>query len=159
MRVGWGMDAHRFSRTGRVVLGGVTVDETMGVEATSDGDVVAHALVDAILGAKAGGDIGELYPSGDPMSRDADSMRILAETVADAAREGLIVASVDVTVVAQHVRVSSHRDAIRRRLAAVLGVDVDRVSVKATTTDTMGFTGRGEGLAAMAVAVLETPSP
>jgi len=155
MRVGWGVDAHRFASSGLVLLGGVVADESRGVEATSDGDVVAHAVIDGILGAAALGDIGERHPGDDPRWQGADSMVMLAETVADAADSGLVVSSVDVTVIAERVRVAPHRAAIRAKLASVLGLDVGRVSVKATTTDGMGFTGRGEGIAAMAVVVLE----
>lgn len=155
MRVGWGFDAHRFAATGRVVLGGVTVDESVGVAATSDGDVVAHALIDAILGASALGDIGERYPSDHPRWQGADSMSLLADTVGAVQREGFRVSAVDVTVVAERIRVAPHRDRIRENLAGALDLGIDRVSVKATTTDGMGFAGREEGLGATAVAVLE----
>jgi 2-C-methyl-D-erythritol 2,4-cyclodiphosphate synthase len=153
-RVGWGVDAHRFAGSGRVLLGGVEVDDTRGVEATSDGDVVAHALADAILAGAALGDLGSHFPSSDPRWRDADSMDLLRRVVAILSGAGFAVTSVDVTVIAQSVRVAPHRDAIRTALAAALGVAVDAVSVKATTTDGMGFTGRDEGIAAMAVAVV-----
>jgi len=152
MRVGWGVDAHRFTPTGRVLLGGVVVDEGRGIAATSDGDVVAHAVVDALLGAAALGDIGERHPEAE--SAGADSMAMLRGTVAEVAALGFRVESLDVTVIAQEVRVSPHRDAIRASLAEALRIDRDRVSVKATTTDGMGFTGRGEGLSAMAAVVL-----
>jgi 2-C-methyl-D-erythritol 2,4-cyclodiphosphate synthase len=158
MRTGWGLDAHRFGPSGSVKLGGVVVDESIGVEATSDGDVVAHALIDAILGAAAMGDIGDRHPSDDPRWIRADSMAMLAGTVADAAAQGFRVTAVDVTVVAERVRVAPHRQAIRAALGAALGVEIGRVSVKATTTDGMGFTGRGEGLAAVAVVVVEEPA-
>jgi 2-C-methyl-D-erythritol 2,4-cyclodiphosphate synthase len=159
MRVGWGMDAHRFSDAGRVLLGGVVVEEAMGVEATSDGDVVAHALVDALLGAAALGDIGGRYPSDEPRWAGADSMAMLAESYDEVRALGMEPSSVDVTVVAEHVRVAPHRDRIRAAIAAVLDLDIERVSVKATTTDGMGFTGRGEGIAAMAVVALEEAAP
>ena len=155
MRIGWGLDAHRFSPVGGVVLGGIRVEDAFGVEATSDGDVVAHAVIDAILGAAALGDLGERYPSDDPRWRDADSMSLLGDTVTDVGGRGFRVSAVDVTVVAEQIRVAPHRERIRQGLAEVLGIDVSRVSVKATTTDGRGFTGRAEGLAAMAVAVLE----
>ncbi len=156
MRVGWGVDAHRFAPVGRVLLGGVVVDETRGVAATSDGDVVAHAIVDALLGAAALGDIGERHPSSDPRSQGADSMGMVRAAVAEIAALGFRVESLDVTVIAEDVRVAPHREQIRAGLAAALGVDPDRVSVKATTTDGLGFTGRGEGLAATAAVVLAT---
>ena len=155
MRVGWGVDAHRFSTPGSVRLGGVVVDESIGVEATSDGDVVAHAVIDAILGAAAMGDIGDRYPSGDPRWKGADSMSMLTETMADLSARDFRVTAVDVTVIAERVRLAPHRERIRANLSTALGIEVGRVSVKATTTDGLGFTGRGEGLAAMAVVVVE----
>lgn len=151
MRIGWGFDAHRFTPEGFVVLGGVIVDETRGVEATSDGDVAAHALTDAVLGAAALGDLGEFYPSGDPRWDGADSIVILRDALARAAVAGFRPASADVTVIAQSVRISPHRDNIRVALAAALGIPVHACSVKATTTDGMGFIGREEGIAAVAV--------
>lgn len=154
MRVGWGADVHRFGGPGPVLLGGVVVDESRGVEATSDGDVLAHAAADALLGAAALGDLGALFPSSDPRWRGADSMALLAVAVGRVRAAGYRVSSIDVTVIAEQVRVSSHREAIRRRLAEVLQVEVERVSVKATSTDGLGFLGHDEGLAAVAVAVL-----
>jgi len=158
MRVGWGADAHRFGGPGPTRLGGVVVDEGRGVVATSDGDVVAHAAADALLGAAALGDLGSLFPSEEPRWRGADSMALLAEVVARVRAAGLGVASLDATVVAERVRVAPHREAIRRGLAAVLGLEPGAVSVKATSTDGLGFLGRDEGLAAVVVAVLE-PRP
>lgn len=155
MRVGWGYDAHRFGGPGRTLLGGVVADDARGVEATSDGDVLAHAVADALLGAAALGDLGALFPSSDPRWQRADSMVLLAEVMARVAAAGYRVSSVDATVIAERVRVSPHREAIRARLAAVLQVDAAAVSVKATSTDGLGFVGRDEGLAAVAVAVLE----
>lgn len=154
MRVGWGFDAHRFGGPGVTLLGGVAVDERRGVEATSDGDVLAHAVADALLGAAALGDLGNLFPSAEPRWRGADSMALLAEVVSRVGRAGYRVSALDATVIAEKVRVAPHREAIRRRLAEVLGVQIEVVSVKATTTDGLGFLGRDEGLAAVAVAVL-----
>ena len=158
MRVGWGVDAHRFSPEGLVVLGGVIVDESRGVEATSDGDVAAHALTDAVLGACALGDLGEFYPSSDPRWSGADSIAILRDALGRAAAAGFRPTSADVTVIAQSLRIAPHRDNIRVALAAALGVPVQACSVKATTTDTMGFIGRDEGIAAVAVVVMEAHS-
>jgi 2-C-methyl-D-erythritol 2,4-cyclodiphosphate synthase len=151
-RVGWGVDAHRFTEDGTVLLGGVVVDDSRGVMATSDGDVAAHALADALLGAAALGDLGEHFPA--DQSEGADSMDILRSVVAMVAAAGFTVTTVDVTVIAQTVRVAPVRDEVRAALADALGIEVDAVSVKATTTDGMGFTGNGEGIAAMAVAVV-----
>ena len=154
MRVGIGTDAHRFGGPGLTLLGGVVVDERRGVEATSDGDVLAHAVADALLGAAALGDLGTVFPSADPRWQGADSMALLAEVVAQVRQAGYRVSSLDATVLAEKVRVAPHREAIRGRLAQVLEVEVGRVSVKGTSTDGLGFLGRDEGLAAVAVAVL-----
>ncbi len=154
MRIGWGFDAHRIGGDGPMLLGGVEVDPERGLLATSDGDVALHALADALLGAAALGDLGVLFPSSDARWRDADSRDLLARVVADVRQAGLVVSSVDVTVVAQTVRVTPHRDAMRATIASILGVEPSRVSVKATTTDGMGFIGRDEGVAATALAVL-----
>jgi len=153
VRIGWGFDAHRFSADGRVVLAGIVADDSRGVDATSDGDVPVHAVADAVLGAAALGDLGALFPSDDPAWIGADSMALLDEVMLRVMAAGYRVASVDVTVIAQSVRVSPHREAMR--ISERLGVDVSSVSVKATTTDGMGLPGADEGLAAVAVAVLE----
>ena len=154
MRTGFGFDAHRFSPEGSVVLAGVVVDESRGVEATSDGDVVAHAVADAVLGACALGDLGEHFPSADDRWRDADSMRILERVVQMAMTAGLAPTFADVTVVAESVRITPHRAAMRVNLASCLGLLDGEVSVKATTTDGLGWLGRDEGLAAAAVVTL-----
>ncbi len=154
MRVGWGFDVHRFGGDGGVLLGGVEVDRRRGVEATSDGDVVAHAVADAVLGAAALGDLGVHFPSSDPRWEGADSMDMLAEVVEIVAEAGMHVRSIDVTVIAQDVVVAPFRADIRAALAFVLRVPVDHVSVKATTTDGLGFIGNAEGLGAAAVAVV-----
>lgn len=155
MRVGWGFDAHRFSPEGEVLLGGVVAADDRGIEATSDGDVVAHAVADALLGAAALGDLGELFPSSDPRWEGTDSMALLSDVASRVAAIGLSISSVDVTVVSEAIRVSPHREAIRRRLAGAMDVALDRVSCKATTTDGLGFIGRDEGIAAVAVVALE----
>lgn len=140
------------------MLAGVEATDRRGVAATSDGDVVAHAVADAILGAAALGDLGDLFPSDDPRWLDADSMLLLGTVVQRLDGLALHPSNVDVTVVAQDVRVSPHRQEMRARLAAVLQLPIERVSVKATTTDHMGFTGRGEGIAAIAIVTLTTRS-
>jgi 2-C-methyl-D-erythritol 2,4-cyclodiphosphate synthase len=154
MRVGWGADVHRFGGPGPIRLGGVVVDQSRGVVATSDGDVLAHAAGDALLGAAALGDLGGLFPSADPRWRGADSMELLAVVMERVKAAGYRVSSIDATVIAENVRVSPHREAMRRRLAEMLEVEVDRVSIKATSTDGLGFLGLDEGLAAVVVAVL-----
>jgi 2-C-methyl-D-erythritol 2,4-cyclodiphosphate synthase len=154
VRVGWGFDAHRFGGEGPTLLGGVSVDPDRGVVGTSDADVLAHAVADALLGAAALGDLGELFPSSDPRWEDADSMELLAEVVERIGAAGFRVGSVDCTIIAESVAVSPYRGAIRDRLAGVLDVGRQAVSVKATSTDGLGFIGRDEGLAAVVVAVL-----
>lgn len=159
MRVGLGVDAHRFGGTPPILLGGVEVDAERGLEGTSDADVLCHALADALLGAAALGDLGEHFPGSDPRWQGADSLQLLRHTVALVTEAGFEIESVDATVIAETVRVADHRGAIRATLAVVLGIDLDRVSIKATTTDAMGFLGRDEGIAATAVAMLrERPS-
>ena len=152
MRVGYGVDAHRFAAAGGVLLAGVPVDDSRGVEATSDGDVLAHAVADALLGAAALGDLGALFP--EETSQGADSMHLLAMVVERLGDRGLKPAGLDATVISQSIRVAPHRGVIRSALAKVLGLDMDRVSVKGTTTDGLGFTGADEGIAATAVVVV-----
>lgn len=154
MRVGFGFDAHRFGGKWPVRLGGVLVDENRFVEATSDGDVACHALVDALFGAAGLGDLGNHYPSTDPQWHGISSLELVRDAVQKLAEAGWAPVQVDLTVVAQSVMVSPHRDAIRNELAGTLGIDPASVSVKATTTDFMGSIGRDEGLAALAVAVI-----
>jgi 2-C-methyl-D-erythritol 2,4-cyclodiphosphate synthase len=141
-----------------VLLAGIVADLTRGIDATSDGDVAAHAVIDALLGAAAMGDIGSHYPSDDPRWTDADSMEMLADAVGVVAGAGYSIVSVDLTVVAQSIRIGPIREAMRAAIAATLRVALDEVSVKATTTDGLGFTGRDEGLAVFAVAVLDAGS-
>lgn len=150
-RVGWGFDAHRLDGPPPLKLAGVTVSESRGVSATSDGDLLAHAVIDALLGACALGDIGEHFPTDDPRSSGADSMDLLRSAVVVASDAGWRPSHVDTTVVSESVRVASHRDAMVSSLARALGLAPDAVSVKASTTDGLGFIGRDEGLAAMAV--------
>ena len=155
IRIGQGFDVHAFGPGDHVMLGGVRVPHTQGIVAHSDGDVLIHALCDAILGALALGDIGRHFPPSDPRWQGADSRRFLAHCVALAAERGWRVGNVDTTVVGERPKVGPHALAIRETLAADLGLALDAVSVKATTTEQLGFTGRGEGLAAMAVVLLE----
>lgn len=153
MRVSWGFDAHRFGGEPPVRLAGVEVDAGRGVEATSDGDVVAHAVADALLGAAGLGDLGVHFPSDDPQWHGADSMDLLRRVV-DMCK-GVTVSFLDVTVVAESIRVGPHRADIQANLAKTLGLDSDAVAIKATTTDGMGAIGQDRGLAATAVVTAE----
>ena len=158
MRTGFGLDVHAFGGSPPLLLCGVVVDDSRSLIGTSDADVAAHALCDALLGAAVLGDIGTHFPSGRDDFADADSMDLLARVVEMVAVEGLAIAHVDVTIVAQSVRIAPHRPEMTARLADVLGIDPSLVSVKATTTDGLGVIGRDEGIAAMAVATLRSSS-
>lgn len=155
LRIGLGVDAHAFGDGVPLVLGGVTIEHPRGLVGHSDGDVVAHALTDALLGAAGLADIGALFPSDDEVYRGADSLELLAEAYRQVRRAGLALVSADCVVIGQEPHVAPHREAMRDRLAGALGVPRERVNVRATTTDHLGFTGRREGLAAQAVALLE----
>ena len=157
IRTGNGFDVHAFANGDHVMLGGIRIAHTRGVTGHSDADVALHALVDAILGALADGDIGLHFPPSDPQWKGASSDRFLAfacERVR--ARRGMI-AHLDVTIVCEAPKISPHRDAMRTRIAAIAGVPVERVAVKATTSEKLGFTGRGEGIVAMATATVRLP--
>ena len=154
MRVGQGFDVHAFGEGDHVVLGGVRIAHHQGVVAHSDGDVVIHALCDAILGALGDGDIGRHFPDSDPRYRGADSRVFLREVAARMQGAGLRVVNADVTVLAEAPRIATHRAAMAANLAADLGIAAQLVNIKATTTERLGFIGRGEGLAAMATVLL-----
>jgi 2-C-methyl-D-erythritol 2,4-cyclodiphosphate synthase len=154
MRIGHGFDVHAFGPGERVVIGGVSIPHDRGVVAHSDGDVALHALCDALLGAAGLGDIGGMFPDTDPRWAGADSRALLRDVVARLAAQGLAVANADLTVIAQAPRLAPHIGEMRARIAADLGIAADRVNVKATTTERLGYIGRGEGLAAHAVALL-----
>ena len=154
MRIGHGFDAHRFADGVPLVLGGVKVPYEKGLAAHSDGDVVIHALCDALLGAAALGDIGKHFPDTSKKFENIDSRILLRAVAQKISEKGGTVANVDVTIVAEEPKLAPYSDAMRGNLAEDLGIDSARVSIKATTTEGMGFTGRGEGLAAFAVALL-----
>jgi len=153
-RIGHGFDAHRFGEGNSVTIGGVNIPHVQGIVAHSDGDVLIHALCDAILGALGLGDIGGRFPDTDPLYAGADSRMLLRDVVATACAEGWVVSNVDTTVVTQSPRLAPHLDAIRALLAADLRVSTRCVNVKATTTEGMGFTGQREGIASHAVVLL-----
>ncbi|MBS0193020.1 MAG: 2-C-methyl-D-erythritol 2,4-cyclodiphosphate synthase [Proteobacteria bacterium] len=154
IRIGQGFDAHAFADGDHVMLGGVRVPHTRGVAAHSDGDVALHALCDAILGALALGDIGQHFPPSDPRWRGADSRQFLRHCVELAHARGWMVGNADLTLICERPKIGPHAAAMRAILAEDMGIAIDDVSVKATTTERMGYTGREEGIAAMAVALL-----
>lgn len=159
IRVGIGYDSHRFAPPGPLILGGVPIPSDVHLEGHSDGDAVAHAITDAILGAAGAGDIGELFSDRDPANKGKDSIEMLRAAVGRLERTGWRVQQVDVTIVAERPRVASHRELMRERLAPALGVQPDAVSVKGKTNEGMGWVGRGEGIACVAVAtIIAAPS-
>ena len=157
-RVGMGFDVHRFGPGDHVMLCGVAVPHERGVIGHSDGDVALHALVDALLGAVAAGDIGTHFPPSDEAWRDADSARFVAHALDLLAQRKAVIGHVDLTLICQQPRIGPHREAMAARLAAMLELTPDRIGLKATTTEGLGFTGRGEGIAAQAVATIRFPT-
>jgi 2-C-methyl-D-erythritol 2,4-cyclodiphosphate synthase len=151
---GIGYDSHRFSPGRRLVLGGVELPHDSGLDGHSDADVLAHAVIDALLGAAGLGDIGEHFPDTDERFRDADSMQLLGIVVTTVLAQGLEIVNVDCTLVMEAPKLAGHRALIRERLAGELGLEAARVNVKASTGEGMGFVGRGEGVAALAIASL-----
>jgi len=154
LRVGLGVDAHAFADGVQLVLGGVRFDHPRGLAGHSDGDVIAHALTDALLGAAGLGDIGSLFPSGADTPEGVDSLELLAEAYRRVRDAGFELVNADCILVGEEPRIAARRDEMRARLAGALGTGPETVNVRATTTDRLGFTGRGEGLAAQAVALL-----
>ena len=154
VRVGQGFDVHAFCDGDHVMLGGVRIAHDRGLEAHSDGDVLLHAVCDALLGAAGLGDIGILFPPDDPRWAGADSRALLRDVVSALADAGWVPVNVDATVICEAPRVGPHRDAMVGHLAADTGLDAGDVNVKATTTERLGFCGRGEGIAALAVALI-----
>ena len=154
MRIGHGYDVHACGQGSHIVLGGTTIECDFGLIAHSDGDVVLHALCDALLGAAGLGDIGRHFPDTDEQFRGVDSRVLLQTVVSKLAQQGWLVGNVDVTVVAQTPRLSEHIGSMQAHIASDLGVDVSAVNVKATTTERLGFEGRSEGIASYAVALI-----
>jgi 2-C-methyl-D-erythritol 2,4-cyclodiphosphate synthase len=157
MRIGQGFDAHRFQAGRRLVLGGVDIPYEYGMEAHSDGDVVIHAVCDALLGAAALGDIGKHFPDTDETIEGIDSRVMLRHITSELQKRGLHVGNVDATIIAQSPRVAPYIEAMCENLANDMQIERARVNIKATTTEKMGFPGRGEGIAALAVALLVGP--
>lgn len=154
MRIGHGFDVHRLVPGRPLIIGGVTIPWHLGLLGHSDADVLLHAICDAILGALGLGDIGRHFPDTDPAYRGIDSMRLLEHVIALAAGEGYVVANLDATVVAQQPKLAPHIPGMMTRIAAACEVDAGRVNVKATTTEQLGYAGRGEGIAAYAVVLM-----
>ena len=155
MRIGHGYDVHRLVEGRRCIIGGVDIPHEKGLLGHSDADVLLHAIMDAVLGAMAAGDIGKLFPDSDPAYKGADSL-VLTRRVAEVMVErGYRLGNLDATVIAQAPKLAPHIPAMRERIAEAFGVEVDRISVKATTEERLGFTGSGEGIAAHAVCLLE----
>ncbi len=154
MRVGVGVDAHALVEGVPLVLGGVALDSPRGLAGHSDGDVIAHALIDAVLGAAGQGDIGSLFPSGATEWKGASSLDLLSRAYAQVREAGFELENADCVLVGEEPRIAPLREAMRAKLAEAMGVEPERVNVRATTTDKLGFTGGGEGLAAVAVALL-----
>ena len=157
IRIGHGIDVHAFDATRPLVLGGVRISESGGLSGHSDADAVLHSITDAILGALGDGDIGEYFPSNDTRWGGADSRVFVREALNRLQARGGMVVNLDVTIIAQQPKLSPHRAAVRASVAAILGVRDDRVNVKATTTDGLGFIGRAEGLAVASVICIELP--
>jgi len=158
MRIGIGFDAHRKVAGRALVLGGVTIPSPWGLEAHSDGDVIAHAIMDALLGAANLGDKGCLFPPDDPRFKTIRSVLLLEQVRKLLTEKGFVVRNIDATVICQEPKLSPYIQEMKATLAAALAVSIMQVSIKATTTEKMGFTGRGEGIAAMAVALVESQS-
>jgi 2-C-methyl-D-erythritol 2,4-cyclodiphosphate synthase len=158
LRVGLGIDAHAFAAGTPLVLGGVRVESARGLAGHSDGDVIAHALIDALLGGPGLGDIGSLFPTGEPRWEGASSLDLLRRAAAAVREAGWELVNADCVLIGEEPRIAPLREQMRERLADALGVPTERVNVRATTTDRLGFTGRGEGLAAQAIALVRRAS-
>jgi 2-C-methyl-D-erythritol 2,4-cyclodiphosphate synthase len=155
LRVGTGVDAHAFADGIPLVLGGVRIEHPRGLAGHSDGDVIAHALIDALLGAAGLGDIGLLFPSADERWKGADSIDLLSRAYAEVRGAGFSLVNADCVLIGEEPKIAERHGEMQARLAAAMGAEPGRVTVRATTTDKLGFTGRGEGLAAQAIALLE----
>ncbi len=154
MRIGTGYDVHKLAEGRKLIIGGVEIPYEKGLLGHSDADVLVHAVMDALLGAAALGDIGKHFPDSDPKYKGADSLMLMREVRRILSENGFEVGNVDATIIAQAPRMSPHIDTMRRNIADALGLDVSKVSVKATTEERLGFTGRGEGISAQAVALI-----
>ena len=155
MRIGTGYDVHKLVPGRKLILGGVTVPYELGLDGHSDADVIVHAIMDALLGAAALGDIGQHFPDNDPKYKGADSIELLKDVGNILKKEGYKVGNIDSTIIAQRPKLMTFLPEMRKNVAAALGIDVNQVSIKATTEEHLGFTGRGEGISSQAVALIE----
>ena len=155
MRIGHGYDVHKLVEGRKLIVGGVNIPHTLGLLGHSDADVLTHAVMDSILGAAALGDIGGLFPDNDPKYEGADSLVLLKEVCTAIDKKGYKISNIDATIIAQKPKMKPHIEQMRKNIAAVCGIDVDCVNVKATTEEKLGFTGREEGISAHAVCLLE----
>lgn len=155
LRIGYGMDVHRLVEGRPLIIGGVTIPYEVGLDGHSDADVLAHAIADGLLGAARLGDIGKLFPPDDPAYKDADSLVLLGRVAQEVEKAGFSIVDVDSVIAAQAPKMSPHRQQMRENLAAAMGISVENVGVKATTTEGLGFEGRGEGISASAVCLLQ----
>ncbi len=156
MRIGFGYDSHRFEEGRPLILGGVTIPDHAGLSGHSDGDAIAHAIIDAVLGAAAAGNVGSHFPPSDDEWKDADSMELLHRAMKILESRDFVVANVDVTVICETPKIGPHSDAMRQRLAQVMSVPSSAISIKGKTNEGMGWIGAGEGLAVHAVALIES---
>ena len=154
LRTGIGMDVHAFAPGRPLIIGGVNIPHYQGLDGHSDADVLAHAIMDALLSAARAGDIGKLFPPSDPAFKDADSIELLKQVCAKIRELGFEIIDVDSVIAAQEPKLSPHRDAMRENLAGAMGIDVENVGVKATTTERLGYEGREEGITAYATCLL-----
>ena len=155
MRIGQGYDVHRLTAGRRLILGGVEIEWDKGLYGHSDADVLTHAIMDALLGAAALGDIGMMFPDSDERFKDADSLLLLSSVGKRLSEQGYRISNIDSTIVAQAPKLAAHIPEMRSRIARALGIDFNQISVKATTEERLGFTGSGEGIAAHAIALIE----
>ena len=154
LRIGQGMDVHAFAKGRKLIIGGVDIPHHQGLDGHSDADVLTHAIMDALLGAARAGDIGKLFPPTDPAFKDADSIKLLEHVAAHVRSLGFEIIDVDSVIAAQEPKLSPHRDKMRANLAAAMGIPIENVGVKATTTEHLGFEGREEGISATAACLL-----
>jgi len=157
MRIGMGYDVHKLVEGRKLIIGGVEIEHEKGLLGHSDADVLLHAIMDALLGAAALGDIGKLFPDNDPKYEGADSLKLLKEVGRRLEEEHFLIENIDATIIAQRPKMRPHIDKMRENIASTLGIDISQVNVKATTEEKLGFTGREEGISSQAICLLNTP--